>query len=417
MGIFDFLKKGSKKKTEEIEQIKLNGLNPWISEQSKKQYDAVNSKIDDIRKKIDQEKEKLGKNIEKLESGKLKNPKIIERAKHMMEGNRKNYLQQTKMLLSKFVLPEDFDQTLKFCDGFDTDLKYFGKSTARNFHILQEFFGHEVKNIASNISNLNKHVKNIKKTIENSGMDKITRLKNKTKEIQQKIIQKQELEQKIEKLKQDLEKQEKEIKEKHKKVQDLLESTEYKGFIALNETKDSLKKQLSELEKKQFHSFSVIKAALKKFERLTLEDKLIRKYLDDSLIALLGDLGFKIINEFEKMKDMIKSGELELKDAKKETILEELDRVGGDYFKDLVAKYKECEEELKDINAQIEKSDIVKQVDNLRDFLDRDKKDLEQNQNIVKELAGQLEEINVEQMKKELEEKIREDLGEEVVIQ
>jgi len=106
MGIFDFLKF---KEKEEIEEIKLEELEPWIDSWSKKAFEDANLKLVSIRQRITEEKNKLLESIQNLEKAELKNPNIPERAKQIMEGNRKTYILKLNSLLEEINLPEKLD--------------------------------------------------------------------------------------------------------------------------------------------------------------------------------------------------------------------------------------------------------------------------------------------------------------------
>jgi len=56
---------------------------------------------------------------------------------------------------------------------------------------------------------------------------------------------------------------------------------------------------------------------------MTLDDKIVRKYLDNWLKALLEDDNLKIVDVLNKMKSPMIKGELELKDKKRDKILQE----------------------------------------------------------------------------------------------
>ena len=126
MGVFNFLKKFSKKK-EEIEETNLIVLNECVDSYYKKIIDNTNSKFDDLREKIKIEKKKSIENLNKLEDAELRNKNVPERVKHIIDGNRSTYLQKVNILIEKVDLPKNFDNITDYCESFDKELEFFGK--------------------------------------------------------------------------------------------------------------------------------------------------------------------------------------------------------------------------------------------------------------------------------------------------
>lgn len=406
MGFFDFLKIFPSKKEEEIQKIKLDELSSWIDSWSKNTHKTTNFGLLIIRKKIADEKNKAEENIIKLEHAKLKNPNIPERAKQIMEGNRKIYIPKVKTLLEEINLPENLNELLEFCDSFNKNLDTFAKGTIRNYDILQEFFVVENSAIAANIRKLDELIKKVKKIIENAGIEKENELKNKVSELQHKIKQKDDTKEEVKLKKEELEKENKKVKEKENKIKELKEGSKYKKFTELVSKKKGLEQEIAEIETQVSSSFSVIKTALKKFERLTLEDKLVRKYLDNSLKTLLEDNKLKIVELVDKMKKSIAKGELKLREKKKNRILRELDKLTKNYLESFLNKHTELNKKADELKSEINKAEIVKEIEEKQEALKQDNKQIEEKNQKIELMIKELEKINIEALKKNLEEEI-----------
>jgi hypothetical protein len=416
MGVFDFLRQFSGKKKEElVKEIKLEELDAWADSMSKKDLENVNLSLASIRERICEEKEKMEENIRKLNDAKLKNPNIPERAKQMAEGNRKSYAQKAKTLLTLVNLPDEFDEIPEFFSSFNNALVYFGKSTLRSYHILQEFFGEETDAIAGNIRNLDGLVKKAKKTADGAGIDKVNELKNKINDMHKKIKRKEELKEKIKLIKEEQQEQMKSVDGKEASIRKIEEGGEYKKFTELVNKKETLKREIEEIENQLFHSFSVITAALKKYERLTLDYNLVANYLADPLKALLEDKQLKILVLLAKMRESIVAGKLELKDKKKDKILQGLDKLNRQYFEAFLSRYNEANKKLSELESEIEKAEVAKEVEALKEKLKQDRIKLEEEKRKADELAKEFESINIENLKENMEKEIRR-TGEEVKI-
>ena len=412
MGIFDFLKKSSKKETKEI---RFDELDKWTEIHSKNIFDETNSRLMELREKIEEERKKLEENIKILEKAELKNPNIPERAKQIMHGNRRLYVFKVNKLLDEIYLPKDFDDIIVFCGSIDKSLDNFSKTTLRSYYILQDFFRDYVIDTSSNIKKIGILTKTIKETIENSGIDKINDLRNKLNNIQKKIKLKENFNEDINILKKDMEKQNKRIKEKEKKLKKFEEESRYKKFIDLMNRKKVLERKLEDIGKEILYSFSDIKVALKKYERITLEEKLVGKYLDEPFKTLLDDKGLKIIEIITKMKESIEKNEIELKDRKKSKILKDLNNLNKNYFETFFNKYNEINKDLEKLKLEIKDIEI-KDIEDLREEIKKDNSKLEEDKNKVNEMIKELMEINIEGLKENLERSIKENIEDVKVI-
>lgn len=418
MGIFDFLKKisGEKKEKHKAKAVNLEKAEELIDSFSEKLAKDANSKLKEIKEKIAQEKIEMEENIKLLEEAEARNKAFPERAMHMMEGNRKIYVQKTKALLNSINLPDEFDEILKFCNCFDYALDDFGRSTMRNYHILLQFFGEKVSSISKNIVGINASVKQAEKLLKNSGIERVNELKNKIKDVKEKVKRKESLKEKIMLEEKELEKTEKKIAENENKTREKEGSDKYRQFTELVDEKKNIEKELTELEKEPFHHFSVINDALKKYERMTTDDKLVRSYLADPLKALEEDKELKIIEVISKMKDSIAKGKLELKKEKKDRIMQECDNINKTEIKAFLAKNAELNKRFSELDSKIADETIIKEIEELKKELKHEKNNADENKNRIGKLAKESESISIENLKKELESDINEALSEKVKI-
>ena len=239
-------------------------------------------------------------NVEHLNDAQPGNDKIPERAKQIREDNRKSYSQKVMALVQSIKIPEDASKIHEFCRDYDKALKEFSNSTLRNYKILKEFFSNETDTIAANIRNLDSAVKEVQKIVQDSGMDGVNELEQLTENAQAKI-------QRREKLSESIAAEENEMKnvresklECERRTNEIEGSGEYKNYRELIENLKLIEQEAESRKRELFHSFSIIEAALKKYERLTLENDIVQKYLNDPVNALLEDSEMKIALFAEK---------------------------------------------------------------------------------------------------------------------
>jgi hypothetical protein len=415
MGVFDFLKKFSKEK-EEIKEIKLDELDGWIDSYSKDMVDNVTSKLESIKEKINKEKKKSKENIGALDKAELRNKNVPERVKQIIDGNRSTYIQKVNMLIEKVNLPGNFDKIIEYCDSFDMDLEFFGKSTLKGHQVLQEFFGEEVRNVAENVRDMGKLVKVAKSILKNAKMERISELKHKIRGTEQKRIRKVEIKDNIQSRTSELRTLKEKIAENISEIKKIKTEAEYKKVIGLIDSKKTLKQNLEELEKELWHSFSVIEPALKKYERITLEKELAGKYLTNSLKTLLKDSELNVVKLLEKMKTSIIDGKIELKDKKMEKILNELDRLNTDYFRGFLRRYNEVKDELSELKSVIEVSTTIKEVERIKEELYNYDDKLKLTKDNIDGMTKEVEGIDMKALKKDLEKSVLGRIGKRITI-
>ncbi|MFH1592027.1 MAG: hypothetical protein ABIB47_01535 [Candidatus Woesearchaeota archaeon] len=415
MGIFDFLKRSSTQK-EEIKEFNLNDLASWLDSKSKESLENINLELTNIRKSLEEEKTKIEENLQKLNEIKLKNPNIPERAKQMRNDNKKSFTQQVNFLLSKINFPEELNQIQEFHDSINESLDYFAKSTKRSHIILQEFFGNEIQAISTNLKTIANLIKKGKEKAESPEIEKLNELKNKLLGIQQKIKRKEELIKKITLTEKELLNQTQKIKEEETDLTKLEQSSKHKEVLSLINKKKILKQELEQIKVPLINSFSALMPALRKYERLTLEDELVKDYINNTLNTLLEDEELRIAEVLTKMKDSLTKGDLELKEKKKKKILKELNKLDKSYFESFLKKHNELKKDLVKYLSEIEKFDIIKEIEDLKQKLKEVKIKLEEDKNNLKEMTKELEQIDIDNLKKKLEKEIKEKLSPEVKI-
>ncbi len=413
MGIFNFLKKSSKKE-EEIREFKLDELYLFVDSLSEKIIEDVDLSLVDIKEGVIKEKSEMMENIQKLSEAEIKNKNIPERARHMAIDNRTTCIQKINVLLQGTNPPNNFDEGLNFCDSFDEGLEHFNKGTMRSYQILPEFFPDEITKVSVNIKNLKEFVRKSRKLMEDSEIEKYNHLKSKINEIKQEIKQEKEINEEIELIEKDLQIKIKKINEKENNIKEIENGVEYKGFLSLVDKKKMLELEALEIEKRPLQYFFGIEPALKKYERLTLNHVIVKEYLADPLKALLKDKEFKIIEVIDKMKDSLLKNQFELKERKKEKILKELDNFTKDNFEMFLSKYAELNMELSRIELELGKITVIGELEEIKEEFNQGKIDLEEDKSKMEKMKGGLEMIDIDNLKRVLEIRVKENINENV---
>jgi hypothetical protein len=416
MGIFSFLKKTFSEEAEESGKIRFGELESWINTKLEKAKASSKYDLDELRTQIKDEKEKLIKNLESLEISELKNNNIPERMKHIMEGNRKIYSQKMKELIEQIQVPEDFDKSLAFTESFDRTMDTFSKSIVKSHNIMGEFFVKEAGAISVNVKKIDELVKKMRNTIEDSGFERLNELKNSMKEIQNEVEKKDKLKESIKSKETELAEREKKAKEKKEKIEDIESSREYKDFLESSEEKKVLEENLKALEADITHLFSEIEPGLKRYSNLNKNDKLVQAYLENSLNALVNDKELKILGLSEKIKGYILEGSIELKDKRKDRVLERLEKFDKKYLQAFLNRREETLIRLEKLKKEITSAGVSSKVERARSDWAAAIEETESQKREVEKLEKEFEGINVDMLKMILETKIKDNSGEIVKI-
>ncbi len=418
--MFKFIKKLFAKEEEKVpekEDIALDALGDWFDSKSKMVFDELNENIKIIKEKISSEIEKTKSNLEVLKNAKLKNPNIPPRAKNMMEGNRESYLKAVSNFVDRIVIVNDAGEILNFCNGFNKVVESLGKSTTRSYHLLKEFFAHEVTDIAINIRNIENSVKELKSTIENSNIDKTEDIKKDILSIKNKITQKKDFEGELKNKEAELIKLKKEKETLVGDIESVKNSEGYLDFNKLKEEKEELKRQIKEIENNIFHSFSILERALKKYSRIVLENqKLLESYLENPVNSLLRDKDMMIIKILDGLEKNIVQGNIELDEKKKNKTLAEIKRADKQFFIDILKEYYGLNEKLKTTRDKIQNSEVKKSHDGLNEKLNQVEGSLEKIDSSNENLKKEIERINIEQIKDNLQEEINKTIKTDISI-
>ena len=122
--MLNFLKKLFAKEETKEERIELNKLSSWLDEKTKPLAGDLNNDINQIINKINNEKEKARENLKTLETAKLQNPKIPERVKTIMEGNRAAFIKKVTFFFDGIDMEyNDHSEILEKCSRIKNEIE------------------------------------------------------------------------------------------------------------------------------------------------------------------------------------------------------------------------------------------------------------------------------------------------------
>ncbi len=416
--MLNFLKKIFTKQEIPEEKIDLNELNNCLDQKTKPLFENLDNNINQVTNKISNEKEKVEKNLEILKNAQLQNPKIPERVKTIMEGNRAAFIKKVSFFFNNIDFKyNNHNEILEKCNKTKNEIDSLGKGTARSYQILNEFFAREAEHIAANIKNIENYSNEIKNSIKNSKISVIEKIKNDIVDIQNKIKLKENLTNNLKNKKNNLENNKNKKLETENKINKTKSGQDYTNYNNLLEEKNNAGAKLNDIENKLFHDFSVLEKAFKKYAKIAFEnEKLILEYLNNPIIALIKDNEFKIIKILDSLKNAIERDELELDEKKKVKATEKINELDGVYFNKLKEDYKNTKKRTNDIKFGIETNNSKKELDSLNTELNNINQNIENLDNNIANTNNELEKINIEKLKKDLQNEINDTINTKVTV-
>jgi hypothetical protein len=402
--MFRFIKKLFSKEEIEEEKVSLEDLNSWLDEKSKLLFDDLNVKIDEIIQKIKDEKNVLYENLNILENAELQNSKIPERAKTIMEGNRSGFIKRVLLFFDNIDLKYDeYEDLIAKCKNIENQINLLGKSTSRNYQVLNEFFAREAEKSAMNIKNVENYAKQLLSSINTSKISSIDKIKKMIIDLKNKIKLKESYSLQFVNNKKSIESNKGRKAEIENKIKELKSNAEYRAFEKMHEESEKTKSKISVIEKQLLHDFSTLEKSLKKYSKIAFEnEKQILDYLDNSIITLVKDTDFKIIKILDSLKGSISRGELELDEKKQSRAIQKIDELDGVYFNKMREDYKDAKARLNDLNYKISCNNSKKVIEASENELVNVNGNIKKNSDEILNLTKELEKINIDELKKRL---------------
>ena len=406
--MLEFIKNIFAKKEATEEKISLDELGSWLDRKTKPMLDKLNIKIDEIIGKINDEKEKVNENLKTLENAQLQNPKIPERVKTIMQGNREGFIKKASSFFKNIDLNyNDYGELTEKCRNIENEINLLGKGTAKNYQILNEFFAREAEKVAANIKSIEKCLKELANAIGSSKLSDIDEIKSGIINLKNKIKLKESYSMQLESSNKNLQSGKNKKNDIETGINEIKSSSDYKNYEKLSEEKEKAEIKIKEIEDTLFRDFSVLEKSLKKYAKIAFEDEgMILEYLKNPIIALIKDDDFKILKVLGNLKSSIERDKLELEEKKKNKAIEKINGLDGVYFNKLMEGYKDAKKMLNGLAIETENSNSRKNLDSLNEELGNVNESIEDINGKIMNLNSELGKINIDKLRENLKEEI-----------
>ena len=321
MRLFDIFRK----KPEVGLDVALEDINAWLQVQIASLQKEADAKLAQKTKEIRFACREVKQLVIDLRDAQLSNPSVSSKEKQFMAGNRQQYVRAALQLLDQLEASPS-----------DESLDKFGKATARSYHILQEFFSHEIQVITEKLHHISLLIKESCEISSQSPQQHVQQIMKHATRLLNTIQRKQEFSLAIQRERISLEQQNTQSVKLHQQLKDLDSSDAHKEYAFLLDQlqKDDVAVKSVQAEIRDF--FLPLDKPLRKYSRLAEHPKLISAYTTDSVDALMHDQQLEILEVLSNLKTMLSSLQLQKKTEKASQAIDTASRERLRHYQDML---------------------------------------------------------------------------------
>jgi hypothetical protein len=364
--MFNFLKKIFVNKPD-IEEIKISELQQWIN--NKVSNLPFKDFLKDYYSQIETIKENIIKRTQELQEQEVpKEHQVVEeRIKNIVKGHRDNYVREiTRFIEHLNQEKKEKHSSLQYYLGaieFNTNLnKEFdglAKRTAKSYQASQHIYFDQVEAVFKQMGELNLLLRKFEKESEN--VQYIKKLQQSLSELEEEQVRTKNIKKDLTKKEEEMSKSKQELEKLKEQLEQLQKSKEYNQYQELKKQEESLNKEILDNENLIFSYFSKLSKALRKYERVALDNKLITTYLEDSVKAFKDDQELNIKEILQGLNKSLDS--LNFDDKQKSNIIELIKKSEGDYLEELKNKNDQLSSQNKELIRKINSKTITSQIE------------------------------------------------------
>lgn len=401
------------------ESVDINDLPSWVDERSNTGFEIIKPKIEAELEKLFDEKKTLLHNLEALKAAELHNPNISEREKSLMEGNRNAYISQHRQFINFLSVSDDLTcrETAQFCNNFEELLVKLAKSTAKGHMVMNEFFANHASKINRNIKSMSDSIGRVKEMLDDGdvGVEMLGDVQKAVSELRSKVKLLSELDTELAVLKKKLANSNFMKDKLLKSREELKQTKEYGEFRSASEEKETLRSSIKQVEDEVEAMFSPLQRAMRKYERMVVEDSdLFNDYMDSAVNGLSKDEGLKIISILGRMKAALESGSLELKDSDK--AVQRLSEIKGDRLSGLRSRYVDARSDIRRIEEKMRYNNALQDLDDLQYKVEHVENQIKILEEKIDKAEQTRQKIDLEKLRVAVQGRIRDAFSSEVII-
>ncbi|MBT3465560.1 hypothetical protein HN451_11310, partial [archaeon] len=277
--------------TKKEAQIPAIELQEWFENQSEDNLKKIDENIDSSFNEVENIKQNIITHLKELEKSELMNPDVIQsREKHMMQGNREAYIRKMNNFLDSLTIPElTYDSALEFSQSLEEKLDTLSQNTQRSFYILKNFFDDVLSKITKELKELENTGKYIIKIVTEDEVKKILDTIDSIKDFNERLHNKEKIETKLDEMNVELVEKENKKEETKEKIEKLKSSESFIEYNNLIIKESNANKKINKIKTDILQVISPFEKSLRKFQRESVKEEIIKAYLNNPSKALLQD--------------------------------------------------------------------------------------------------------------------------------
>ncbi|MBR9692185.1 hypothetical protein GOV06_05370 [Candidatus Woesearchaeota archaeon] len=417
--MFEFLK-GLFKQEVEKQEVNVSEISTWFSGSTKQAFEGLNTELENDFEEIRGLLNNLKNDLSVLEKAEIKDEdKIQDKIKHIVLGHRASYVRVLSHFVDSIDIPEkiDYEEGNRTCFDIEESLNQIAKTTVKSYQAVQHLFHSELEKITKYLKRLNDLLKQIRERIQKSKVVEIDKIKKEISLLINSIEKKKNISIELREKGSNLLETENSKKEIEDKIKEIKQGKDFSRLEEYSRELEETGELIRQKENETLQLFSPLETGLKKFKRITLEhEKMVGDYADSAMKALLKDKEFKIVEILESMKKSILSGGIDLRDRKREKTLKGIEYVFPQKLKSIVSEYNSLLEQKEDIRRNQSSNPAKSNLKELEYKLEHTLFNLKKLKEDVELTEKKYGHINIESLKKGLEEQIKETVNIEVSI-
>jgi len=316
------------------EEIALSKIDKHMNFLLRDNLGSINKSISEKIIDINHKKEEVIVTLRELHKSQLMNANIPEREIHIMDGNRDNYIKRISHFLTNIDVPKSYLDTHDYCVKFSQDLELLNRDIQKNIFVLQHFFGNEVKNTNKALHDLEEMIIEIRVLLEKNGIMYLKEIQKDIKMFVDNALKIKSFKEQIDTEKIEIKNHEEKLERLNERIKTITSGTDYRALEAFRQEKGVAENEIKDILNEVNGSFSTLDTALRKYYYMHPDKKIVKEYIDEVRTAIINDTELNIAGVLKDIKQSIENNEIDLKDRKKESCLEALEKLTLESLKD-----------------------------------------------------------------------------------
>lgn len=346
---------------EEPKEITLSAeeLESWLEKEIENRAEAFKEEAENVNSQVEETSDEAFTMLDELEEKELQNENIPVKEKHYMEGNRATFVKSTREFLKTIPL---FKNPYKFEEDFQelkSKLNHLNHQNQRAYSILQHFFANETKKITQKIKDIENRAKSLDEHYKELGLPGLNSIKQVMEEEEKKASANESVLSNLKEKQAEYNDLKQRLALTEKKISEIQNMNEYSEYLEINKQKDQIVDEINKQRERIDSLLSNLGQALKKNQRIALQEKLNQQMLDSPWKAFSENDSKTILDFLQKLRQNINKGTIELKDKKKEKSISTIDQVDKDLIENFNSKHSKLQDERKRLETKLRHSQVV----------------------------------------------------------